>query len=257
MSLSLFEYDGVEVRSVMVDGDPWFVAADLARLLDYRDASNAARLLDADMRGTQIVSTPGGDQRMAVISEPGLYRLIMRSQRPEARQIERWVVTVVLPAIRRTGTYAVPAAPAAPAIPATYAEALRLAADQAEEIDRQQTVIADLEPRAALADAVLDASGDYSVREAAQILSRDHGIVTGQNRLMRSLRDLQWVDGKGRPYQAQIEAGRVAAKVSVYDHPHTGEPTLSTQVRVTPKGLAELHRLLGPGPAGTLTVVSA
>lgn len=103
-----------------------------------------------------------------------------------------------------------------------------------------------LEPAAHVWDTLAGEDvGDYSLRDAAQILNRDSGILTGQNRLMKTLHDLGWVDGKGKPYQREVDAGRLACRMLPYEHPHTGEPRLSSQVRVTPKGLRELHRRLG------------
>lgn len=95
----------------MVLDEPWFVASDVCAVLDYRDAFNAVRILDADEKGTHNMSTPGGEQRVTIISESGLYALVLRSRKPEARQFRKWVTAEVLPAIRKTGRYETPAAP--------------------------------------------------------------------------------------------------------------------------------------------------
>ena len=99
------------VRVVMLDDAPWFVASDVCGVLDYRDAFNAVRILDADEKDTHNVSTPGGDQRVTIISESGLYALVLRSRKPEARQFRKWVTAEVLPAIRKTGRYEVQVTP--------------------------------------------------------------------------------------------------------------------------------------------------
>ena len=83
----------------------WFIAADIAKILGYRDALNAVRTLDDDEKGTHIVSTLGGDQALTVISEAGLYRLIFTSRKPVAERFKRWLAHEVLPEIRRTGSY--------------------------------------------------------------------------------------------------------------------------------------------------------
>ena len=100
-----FDFQGSLVRVVSREGEPWFVASDVARLLGYRDANKATRLLDDDERGTRIVGTPYGDQEMSVINESGLFAIVLRSRRPEAKTFRRWVTSEVLPAIRRTGRY--------------------------------------------------------------------------------------------------------------------------------------------------------
>ncbi|MDJ0461997.1 Bro-N domain-containing protein [Streptomyces sp. H27-C3] len=104
-ALEVFEFNGAEVRTLTRDGEPWFVASDVARVLGYRDAEKMIRNLDADEMGTHIVGTHGGDQRVSVIGESGLYAAVLRSRRPEAREFRRWVTGEVLPTIRKTGGY--------------------------------------------------------------------------------------------------------------------------------------------------------
>ena len=103
-----FSFGRHAVRIVVRDGEPWFVASDIAAALGYRDAANAGRILSEHQRGTQIVSTQSGDQSMTVINESGLYRLVLRSRKPEAEKFSDWVTGEVLPSIRKTGTYSVP-----------------------------------------------------------------------------------------------------------------------------------------------------
>lgn len=119
-----FHFGALPVRAKIINGDPWFVAADLADVLDFRDAHNAVRGLDEDERGTHNMSTPGGLQEFVIVNESGLYSLILRSRKPEAKEFKRWVTREVLPSIRRTGQYST--------APRTYIEALRAAADEAE-----------------------------------------------------------------------------------------------------------------------------
>jgi prophage antirepressor-like protein len=102
-----FDFEGRPVRVVTdTQGEPWFVAADVAQSLEYRMASDMTRSLDDDEKGTQIVRTPSGDQEMLVINESGLYSAILKSRKPEAKRFKRWVTSEVLPAIRKTGAYA-------------------------------------------------------------------------------------------------------------------------------------------------------
>ena len=101
----MFSYKGKEVRTTEIDGDTCFVAKDIADVLEIRDAFNATRELDYDEKGTAKVSTPGGMQDMTVINEAGLYTLLMRSNKPEAKPFRRWVTHDVLPSIRKTGSY--------------------------------------------------------------------------------------------------------------------------------------------------------
>lgn len=236
--ISLFEYESHQVRTVARDGEPWFVTADLLAVLDLNRSS--AALLDEDERGVHTVDTPGGDQQVSVVSEPGLYSLILRSRKPEAKAFKRWVTHEVLPTIRKSGQYY---------IPQTYAEALELAAGQTRKLEAAQQQISQLEPVAHSWETLADASGDYSLREAAQILDRDPAISTGQNRLSKHLREIGWTDRKGTPYQQHVDAGRLALRTTSYPHPHTGVDQVTRQIRITIKGLHALHkRMGGQGP---------
>ncbi|MDH0371790.1 Bro-N domain-containing protein [Comamonas aquatica] len=100
-----FNFGTHTVRVVTHNNQPWFVATDVATTLGYRNAPDASRHLDDDEKGTQIVRTPGGDQKLTIISESGLYALVLRSRKPEARKFAKWVTSEVLPSIRQTGSY--------------------------------------------------------------------------------------------------------------------------------------------------------
>lgn len=102
---AVFNFHSNEVRVVMRDGEPWFVCTDVADALGYLTAKDAARHLDDDEKGRQIVPTLGGDQSLTIINESGLYALVLRSRKPEARKFAKWVTGEVLPAIRKTGAY--------------------------------------------------------------------------------------------------------------------------------------------------------
>lgn len=230
---------GQSVRTLLVDGNSRFVALDVCAVLDLGNPTMATRSLDEDEKGLNSVETPGGAQQMVTITESGLYSLILRSRKPEAKAFKRWVTHELIPAARR-GLHA-----PVPRIPANYAEALRAAADAVERAEVAEVKATLLELPAKHWDALADAEGDYAIREAAQILDRDPLITTGQNRLMAYLREIKWVDWNGIPYQAQVDCGRLVRRAISYDHPHTGDAVLKSQVRITPKGLAELHKRLG------------
>lgn len=106
-ALDPFDFNGNSIRVVMIDGEPWFVAADVAKILGYRNGPDAMRMLRDREKGTHPVRTPGGVQDSTIISEQGLYRLVMRSERGEAEAFQDWVTGEVLPTIRKTGAYVV------------------------------------------------------------------------------------------------------------------------------------------------------
>lgn len=104
-NLQVFENGLGELRVVQESGSTWFVAKDVAEILEYRDAHSMTRLLDEDEKGTQKVSTPGGEQQLSTINESGLYSAIMSSNKPQAKAFKKWVTSEVLPSIRRDGGY--------------------------------------------------------------------------------------------------------------------------------------------------------
>lgn len=107
--LNVFAFDSQAVRVVLRDGEPWFAATDVAEVLGYRNAPDMTRMLDEEEKDTQIVRTPGGNQSLTVINESGMYACVLKSRRPEAKRFRKWVTSEVLPSIRKTGRYEVPA----------------------------------------------------------------------------------------------------------------------------------------------------
>lgn len=108
MNNNLMNFENPEfgaVRSILIDGDPWFVAADVCKALELEKTNRALSRLDDDEKGAHSVSTPGGRQRMSIISESGLYSLILGSRKPEARAFKRWITHEVIPSIRKHGAY--------------------------------------------------------------------------------------------------------------------------------------------------------
>lgn len=104
----LFESEHL-VRQIDLDGGLWFVGLDVCRVLDIQKAHQALDRLDDDERGTYSVGTPGGNQDMIIVSEAGVYRLVFTSRKPIAERFKRWLAHDVIPAIRKTGSYAVKA----------------------------------------------------------------------------------------------------------------------------------------------------
>jgi prophage antirepressor-like protein len=100
-----FNFGKQQVRTLLIDDQPWFVASDVSAALQYGEASAMTRHLDDEEKGLSIVQTPGGAQEMLVINESGLYSAILRSRKPEAKRFKKWVTAEVLPAIRKYGRY--------------------------------------------------------------------------------------------------------------------------------------------------------
>ncbi len=103
--LQVFTYEEAPLRTVLQDGELWWVLADVCRVLELSEPHRVANRLDEDEKGRTKMTTPGGPQNMTIISESGLYKVIPRSDKPEAKKFTRWVTHEVLPSIRRTGQY--------------------------------------------------------------------------------------------------------------------------------------------------------
>lgn len=112
-----FNENNKPIRVEVVDGEPWFVAKDVCDVLGIENNRNATSRLDDDEKGASIVRTPSGDQQMTTVNESGLYNLIFQSRKPEAKKFRKWVTSEVLPSIRKTGRYELPASSAGVSAP--------------------------------------------------------------------------------------------------------------------------------------------
>ena len=111
-NLSVFSFEKSPVRTILVSGAPWFSSADVGKILQLSNIRASVALLDDDEKGVNTIDTPGGKQEISIVSESGLYALIFKSRRPEAKKFRRWVTSEVLPAIRKTGSYSATLTPA-------------------------------------------------------------------------------------------------------------------------------------------------
>lgn len=105
MKLQTFDFNSNPVRVVMMDDAPWFVAVDVCRVLEIVNSRDALSALEEDEKGVGISDTPGGSQKMNIVSESGLYALIFKSRKAEAKKFRKWVTSEVLPELRRSGFY--------------------------------------------------------------------------------------------------------------------------------------------------------
>lgn len=221
-------------------GAPAFVAKDVCLALGIGKYRDAVSTIDDDERGSVLVDTPGGKQQMTTVTEPGFYKLVMRSRKPEAKAFQRWVTHEVLPALRRDGGYMVARADETPE--ETMARALLLAQGTME---RQKRRIAGLEaeneemrPKALFADAVAASDGTCLIGELAKML-RQNGVGVGQNRLFAMLREDGYLGKVGQnrnvPTQRSMELGLFRIKETAITH-SDGRVTINRTPKVTGKG---------------------
>ncbi|MGY4845467.1 BRO family protein [Kocuria sp. MNB10] len=245
--LTPFVYDGQTVRVIEVDGEPWFVARDVATVLGARTSSDISRMADPEDKGSHKVRTLGGEQSMQVLNESGLYTVLIRSNAPMAKPFRRWVTSEVVPQIRKTGTYTVDQTPQLPkSDDERVLEAMQILSARVQEA---QAKVLELTPKANAWDEFLSAEGDVSVNEASKALSRNTPWRIGENGLWDLLYASKWIyrDARSRPraYQTQVNLDRLAERAQTFLDPRTGDPRQATpQVRVRAKGLDALRRIL-------------
>lgn len=231
-----FAFEGHIIRAFLVDDDPWFVAGDIARALGYRDAHNMGRRLAVDEKGTHPLSTPGGVQNVAIVSEPGLYVAILGSQVAGAQKFKRWITREVLPTIRRTGSYArYPVAPASTALPSKR-ELAQWVIEAEDRADRAEAKVAELEPKAEFYDDLMDADGTYSFLAVSKM------IGWGRTTMMRELRKLGVLQGNNLPYQRYEHHFKVTP--GTYKNRKTGETVPTATTSVWPNGIEFLRKKL-------------
>ncbi len=109
--VTTFQYQSHQFRSLTIDGEPWFVANDICEVLCIKNARKAMSKIPEQHKGVTLSHTLGGRQQVNIVSEPGMYRLILRSNKPEAEPFIEWVTAEVLPAIRKTGSYCLAESP--------------------------------------------------------------------------------------------------------------------------------------------------
>lgn len=237
-----FQYEGSAVRTLLINGEPWFVLADLCKVLGIANSRNVAARLDEDMLNTvRLTDGNRGNPNVTTVSESGMYDVIVRSDSPLAKPFRRWITTEVLPSIRKTGQYGRPQELTGPEL---MARAL-LEADKT--IKAIEAELATARPKAATWDALCSGKGDITITDAAKILGRA-GISTGPRKLHQQMRELGWIyvnaRGKWIAKQERINDGCLAERARYYIDDDGVTQLATAQVRVTAKGLDRLKKAL-------------
>lgn len=238
-ALAPFDFYGARVRVVVVENDPWFVGKDVAEVLGYSNPQKAVRDHCKAPSAVGVNDSFTLDPQTIIIPERDVYRLVMRSKLPSAERFEEWVVGEVLPTVRRTGAYGAPVA-----VPQSLPEALRLAADLAEQNNRLQLVVTEQAPKVEALDRIATARGAMCLTDAAKHL----GVK--RKWLIEWMRANRWIyrrPGCARwvAYEPREASGLLEHKVSVIGLDDAGEQRLASQVKVTAKGLALLAQKIG------------
>ena len=256
-----FDFEGHNVRVIDREGALWWALADVCKSLGIKNPSDAASRLEPDEKMTIGITEGhsgqrGGARFMTIINESGVYALIFSSNKPAAIRFRKWITSVVIPSIRRTGSYHVvqPAPEPSPAL--SMAEmTLAVIGDLQKQVETHKSQIAEhldtiashtelldySMPRAAIHDRLIYADGTLTLSDAAKT------IGVAPRKFMALLCREGWLFRRGKSplaaYQDKITSGYLTHKVSVILAPN-GEERITEQVRVTSKGLAKLARIV-------------
>lgn len=221
-----------DIRTVNINGEPWFVGKDVAESLGYINSRKAlADHVAAEDKGVTKCYTLGGTQTVGIINESGLYALIFGSKLESAQRFKHWVTSEVLPAIRRTGGYQMP-------VPQGK-ELLALAVLEAQKtIEAQNAEIERMRPKEIFADAVSASDSSILIGDLAKIL-RQNGVDTGQKRLFEQLRNEGYLmktgSSRNMPTQRYVADGLFQIKETVISNPD-GSVRMTKTTKVTGKG---------------------
>ena len=222
-----------EVRTLVLNNEPWFVGKDVAEVLGYSNPRDAlSKRVDSEDKGVAKCDTLGGSQDLTVINESGLYSLILSSKLPNAKAFKRWVTSEILPSIRRTGAYMTKSVTEKALTDPDFLIQL------ATELKREREERAKMQPAKIFADAVSASNTSILIGELAKVL-RQNGVQIGQNRLFSWMREHGYLmkSGESRniPTQAAMEYGLFEIKEATYINSN-GVNIITRTAKVTGKG---------------------
>jgi len=239
--LQVFSYEGKEIRTIQRNGETWWVLKDVCGVLGLSNARMIADRLDEDdVSLAYVTDSMGRRQQTNIVNESGLYNVILRSDKPEAKKFKRWVTHEVLPQIRRHGAYITTSKiEEIMNDPDSWIKLLTALKEERQEKERLQLQTAQDKPKVVFADAVSASDGTILIGELAKIL-KGNGIEIGQNRLFERLRqDGFLIKRKGTDYNAPtqkaMELGLFKVKETAITH-SDGHVTISKTTKVTGKG---------------------
>lgn len=233
--VQLFNFENHEVRSLLINSEPWFVGRDVAEVLGYKKPENAiANHVDDDDKTTTLIQGIGSNykSKTMIINESGLYCLVLSSKLPSAKKFKRWVTSEVLPALRKTGQYQVKELSGSELMAKALIEAQSVLA-------AKDKVIEEMKPKVVFADAVATSHTSILVGELAKIL-KQNGIEMGQKRLFAWLREKGYLIKRqgtdyNMPTQKAMELGLFEIKEGSYVNGSGVNITTKTP-KVTGKG---------------------
>ena len=220
------------VRIILQDNEPWFVAKDVCDCLEINNSRQALSRLDDDEKNSVILNDgTAGNPEKSIVNEYGLYSLVLSSRKPEAKEFKRWITHDVLPSLRKYGTYSLN-------IPRTLPDALKAYASEIEAHNQTKALLEEQKPKVLFADAVSTSDTDILIGDLAKLLNQN-GHSIGQNRLFERLRNEGFlISRKGSSYnsptQRAMEMGLFRVKETAITH-SDGRVSLNKTPKVTGK----------------------
>lgn len=228
--LQLFNFENNQVRTLLINDEPWFVGKDVAEILGYSKARNAiaTHVDDDDKKGAPIQGDLGGTQEMTVINESGVYALVFGSKLPSAKKFKHWVTSEVLPQIRKTRSYASPQLTGEELMAKALIEANSVLARQSKQLEEQK-------PKVLFADSVIASKGSILVRELAKLI-KQNGYDIGEKKLYRWLREKGYIcKNSTEPTQMAMNLGLFEIVVRTIER-GDAPPRATRTTKVTGKG---------------------
>ena len=214
--LQLFKFENKNVRTLQIDGEPWFVGKDVTEILGYSKSRNAlARHVTAeDKEVVPVQGDLGGTQEMTVINESGLYSLILSSKLPSAKEFKHWITSEVLPQIRQTGKYAPKPLSREELLAKAVLEADTMIKEQKElieqktkELEEKNNKLEEQKPKVIFAESVVASDSAILIRELAHLI-KQNGFEIGEKRLYAWMRERGYIcKNSCEPTQRALELG--------------------------------------------------
>ena len=229
-----------EVRVAGTSEEPLFCLADVCKALDLQNPSQVKARLDEedvqliDLQALNLNEGIIGNTLANFVTESGLYDVIMRSESSKAKPFRKWVTKEVLPSIRKTGSYSI-----MNKVPQTFAEALRLAAEQQEQIEKQQKLIEVQTPKAEFYDDVVESKDAIPMDRVAKILNM--GI--GRNKLFELLRNEKILMYNNTPYQKYVDLEWFRCVETKYTKPN-GDVCINVKTLALQRGVDGIRKIL-------------
>lgn len=231
--LKQFNFENNQVRTLLINDEPWFVGKDVAEILGYSNPRDAlSKHVDSeDKNSVAIHDGNKGNPNLTIINESGVYALVFSSKLQSAKKFKHWVTSEVLPTLRKTGSYATPQL--------TGEELMAKALIEAKSVlERQNKQIIEMKPKAIFADAVATSDTSILIGDLAKLI-KQNGTDIGQKRLFERMRNDGYLIKKGTsknmPTQMAMEKGLFEVKERTISNPD-GSTRITRTTKVTGRG---------------------